>query len=359
MKNFGFELKEKDKIYLQYKNNKTFYVEIKYFEEKSKIEIEKLKNIEKYILEKKEKITLKKEENIKLRDKLNNEIQINNLNNNSIINENTNINKNDLKTSFSLGKIREEKKLIIPEEALKIKITKDKNGFFQDKNESGKYLNLKKYIKNNNILRNVYLIIIISLLQLTNNKIKFIENKFSNITLKINGTGTQYKNILSNYFNNSYYPNIIYINGIKQPTITYRFKLNETDNFVKLIWNNTINNCYEMFCKCKDITEIDLSNFDTSKVTDMGSMFYDCSSLSSIDLSNFNTSKVTDMGGMFSGCSSLSSIDLSNFNTSKVTDMGLMFSGCSSLFSLNFFNFNTSNVTDMEHMFKGCSSLSS
>ena len=35
-------------------------------------------------------------------------------------------------------------------------------------------------------------------------------------------------------------------------------------------------------------------------------MFFECSSLTNINLSNFNTNKVTtDMGGMFSGCSSL------------------------------------------------------
>ena len=34
---------------------------------------------------------------------------------------------------------------------------------------------------------------------------------------------------------------------------------------------------------------------------------------------------------MFSGCSSLTNINLSNFNTQNVTDMGWMFNGCSSL----------------------------
>ena len=34
-------------------------------------------------------------------------------------------------------------------------------------------------------------------------------------------------------------------------------------------------------------------------------MFFECSSLSNIDLSNFNTNNVTDMGYMFYKCSSL------------------------------------------------------
>ena len=35
----------------------------------------------------------------------------------------------------------------------------------------------------------------------------------------------------------------------------------------------------------------------------MGYMFYGCSSLKDLNLSNFNTNNVTNMGGMFSGCS--------------------------------------------------------
>jgi len=205
-------------------------------------------------------------------------------------------------------------------------------------------------------MRNIYLIIIISLLHFSNNNKKFIEYKFSNITLKINGNGT--KNIFTStreYF--SSYPNMIYINGIKQPTITYSYNLNETDNFIELIWNKTINNCYWMFFKCEDITEINLSKFDTSKVTNMYAMFYGCSSLYSLDLFNFNTSNVEDMGSMFNGCSSLSSLNLSNFDTSKVTYMGSMFKYCSSLSSLNLSNFDTSKVTYMGSMFAGCNKL--
>ena len=34
---------------------------------------------------------------------------------------------------------------------------------------------------------------------------------------------------------------------------------------------------------------------------------------------------------MFSGCKSLTNLDLSNFNTIKVINMGMMFAGCDSL----------------------------
>ena len=112
-----------------------------------------------------------------------------------------------------------------------------------------------------------------------------------------------------------------------------------------------------MFNGCSSLTSLDLSGFDTSKVTDTIGMFINCSSLTSLDLSGLDTSKVTTMYRMFNGCSSLASLDLSDFDTSKVTSMSAMFSGCSSLTSLDLSGFDTSNVTAMSNMFQNCSSL--
>ena len=54
-----------------------------------------------------------------------------------------------------------------------------------------------------------------------------------------------------------------------------------------------------MFGSCKKIKNLDLSSFNTNKVTNMSSMLYECSSLKEINLSSFNTDKVTNMSGMF------------------------------------------------------------
>ena len=100
-----------------------------------------------------------------------------------------------------------------------------------------------------------------------------------------------------------------------------------------------------------NIRDIDLSNFDTSRVTDMNYMFWNMHSLTSLNLSNFNTSKVTNMSSMFYNMRNLTSLDLSNFDTSNVTNMKAMFHNSWSLTSLNLSNFNTSKVTKMESMF--------
>ena len=80
-----------------------------------------------------------------------------------------------------------------------------------------------------------------------------------------------------------------------------------------------------MFVRTPNILDIDISNFDTSKVIDMEYMFMGMSSLTSLDISNFDTSKVTNMECMFYYMSSLTSLDISNFDTSRVTNMQNMF----------------------------------
>ena len=124
----------------------------------------------------------------------------------------------------------------------------------------------------------------------------------------------------------------------------------DTSNVTDMSW---------MFSTCSNLTSLDLSHFDTSNVTDMNTMFYKCVKLGSLDITNFDTSNVINMKYMFSYCSNLTSLDLSHFATSNVTDMDSMFDDCSGLTSLDLSHFDTSKVTNMNSMFYGCSSLTS
>lgn len=88
---------------------------------------------------------------------------------------------------------------------------------------------------------------------------------------------------------------------------------------------------YMMFYGCESLKTLDLSSFDTSKVTDMSSMFEDCYKLASLNLNSFNTQKVGDMKYMFSNCKKLKKLDLKSFDVTKVKDMSDMFKDtCSS-----------------------------
>lgn len=75
-------------------------------------------------------------------------------------------------------------------------------------------------------------------------------------------------------------------------------------------------------------------------------MLQDCNKLSMLDISSFNTAKVTDMSYMFSGCSSLTSwIAPSDFTTPRVADFAFMFDRCTNLTTLDISSFDTSQAT--------------
>ena len=66
-------------------------------------------------------------------------------------------------------------------------------------------------------------------------------------------------------------------------------------------------------------TELDLSAWDTSNVTDMYSMFYNCLHLTSLDLSNFDMSNVTNTGSMLGFCRKLHTLRLDNCSNDTIS----------------------------------------
>jgi surface protein len=114
----------------------------------------------------------------------------------------------------------------------------------------------------------------------------------------------------------------------------------------------------DMFCKCRDLSSLDVSGFNTEKVTDMSEMFYECISLKLLDVAKFNTANVKSMSNMFDNCQNLASLNVTNFNTANVTNMQGMFSGCSALTSIYASDkFVTGQVTDGSNMFSNCTNL--
>lgn len=118
-----------------------------------------------------------------------------------------------------------------------------------------------------------------------------------------------------------------------------------------------VTNMYYMFRACSQLTSLDLSKWDTPVVTNTSYMFQNCAGLQYLDVSNFSNGNLTNAEYMFNGCSALKELRLDNFNTSKITKMSNMFATCSSLKILDLSNFDTSNTTSMSSMFIQCSSL--
>ena len=121
--------------------------------------------------------------------------------------------------------------------------------------------------------------------------------------------------------------------------------------------SSKVTNMKEMFSNCKKLIKITFGNINTSLVENMIKLFYHCEALTSIDLSHFDTSSVTTMEEMFSNCKAIKILDASTFNTSKVNIMYDLLAYCEQLMTVNLSSFDTINVKRMQGMFMHDSNL--
>ena len=126
-------------------------------------------------------------------------------------------------------------------------------------------------------------------------------------------------------------------------------------------WNtSSVTEMRSMFYNCGSLTSLDVSKWDTSSLEYMNAMFYNCGSLTSLDVSKWKISKVKEMGQLFSRCLNLTTVgDVSKWDTSNVTDMHAIFDDCPKLQSIDVSKWNTTSATDMRTMFSNCKSLTS
>ena len=105
------------------------------------------------------------------------------------------------------------------------------------------------------------------------------------------------------------------------------------------------------FEECHSLEEIiGLDTLYTHNVKGMAYMFHNTTSLKTVDLSHFDTSKVTGFHSMFSG-SAVTKLDLRSFDISSATRIDRMFQSTRSLKELDITSFDTSNITNMEGTF--------
>ena len=247
-----------------------------------------------------------------------------------------------IQPQFKIHKYSREEKLLL----------REKGAAFTKFKLSHKRKPIKKhyliFLSENNfsLALNIYInfLIFVSIIKLI--------NSLNDISLKFNRTGEV--TIINPSFSQK--PNRIFHNGVSM-TYTNIININDMNDIVILQWDSNINTCSKMFQNLADIAEIDLSNFDSSFVTDTSYMFHNCISLTSINLNGFITSSVVNMEGMFYEDSSLRNIDLSQFDTAKVKNMNHFLMSCYKIHSVNVSSFDTSQVTTMQNTFRAMHSL--
>ncbi len=170
---------------------------------------------------------------------------------------------------------------------------------------------------------------------------------------------------MSGMFRNSYFPRLD-LRGFDTSQVTDMSAMFKGCIYLDYIladtWDTSnVTDMSEMFrdtynsSKTSEFREIDLSSFNTGKVTDMSYMFGN-TLFNELDLSNFDTRNVTSMKSMFDSSKYLRKINMSGFDTHKVTDMSSMFanSGCH---DLDLKNFYITDDTNIENMFTNCREL--
>lgn len=113
------------------------------------------------------------------------------------------------------------------------------------------------------------------------------------------------------------------------------------------------------FSACTNLKTLDLRNWDTSKIENFNSIFQSCSNLEEIlGYETMVTSSAKDIAGFFGGCSKLTNIDLSEWDTSNVTQFSNMFYGLR-MNTINIKPLNFTSAKYIEGLFSGNPSLTS
>lgn len=115
---------------------------------------------------------------------------------------------------------------------------------------------------------------------------------------------------------------------------------------------------WKMFSDCKNLEKLDLSSWKTYKIFTMSQMFSRCWQLTSVgDLSDWETVKVSSFAEMFRECFKLENIDISGWNFDNILFMSDMFRGCLELPDVNRNEIHVQQKTEINYVFTACKKM--
>ena len=125
------------------------------------------------------------------------------------------------------------------------------------------------------------------------------------------------------------------------------------------IGTSNITSMQYSFTDCSSLTSLDLTNFDVSTLATnknsaggLWQTFAGCSSLETLNITGWKiTNKVTNLYGTFDKCSKLKKLDLSNWDTTGVTDLNYTFRRMTNIEEIDLRRADFSNVTSTTSVF--------
>ena len=129
-------------------------------------------------------------------------------------------------------------------------------------------------------------------------------------------------------------------------------------------WNTiSLENIDNLLSGTKSTNELNLSKWNVTNVISLINCFDDTEDIPSLNLSNWNLAKFNTFNNLFGGYTNndpegnlqtfCHKINMSNWNTSHITDLSTMFYYCSTLEELNVSRWDVSNITNVTKMFAG------
>ena len=121
---------------------------------------------------------------------------------------------------------------------------------------------------------------------------------------------------------------------------------------IEIIFKKNINNLENFFLNNKELTSVNMCNFEMKEVTSMKSTFSGCSNLLEVNFEGNNAQNLKSLDNTFENCTKLKFINLSFNNSSNIEEASNTFSGCENLEKINLTTFQ--NID--EEMFNGIKS---
>lgn len=189
-------------------------------------------------------------------------------------------------------------------------------------------------------------------------KVKALENTFSNLQrgvpkqiFTITSNTTNLDNVFA--YNELNLSHLNVSNWDTSKVITLKAAFQGSRSLPKGIelWN--LGNCLDLrytFAECKNLSQLDLSRWNTEKVSQFMGIFSNNSTYPK-GLSNFNFNSAIDIAYMFNGCSNIASLDLSAWRSMpKLINAIGVFANCDGV-PQGLEHWNVSNIEDFSHMF--------
>ena len=144
-----------------------------------------------------------------------------------------------------------------------------------------------------------------------------------------------------------------------QSIIQERYNNNISFVYLSDIDVSELDDLSSIFDELYEMEVVDISGWDTSNVIYMNDMFAECEAIKKIiGIENLDVSKLQCANAMFYGCKNLVELDLTNWNPMSLQRASYMFYNCSNLKIIkNIENWQLPNIKNVRQMFDKCDKL--